>query len=83
MCSLSPKPSSANNHFINRKLGALNNSLFCLINTFYHSRIRIVSPNLNVNFTANMFCKDGIHFSFYGNKLFGSLPAQLTCINSP
>ena len=28
---------SANNHFINRKLGALNNSLFRLINTFYHS----------------------------------------------
>ena len=59
---------SANNHFINRKLGALNNSLFRLINTFYHSRIRIISPNVYVNFSANMFCKDGIHFSFYGKK---------------
>ena len=27
---------SANNHFTNRKLAALNNSLFCLINTFNH-----------------------------------------------
>ena len=81
-----PKPKttlSANNHFINRKLGALNNSLFRLINTIYHSRIRIISPNLNVNFSANMFCKDGIHFSFYGNKIFSLMLAQLTCINSP
>ena len=30
---------SANNHFINRKLGALNNSLFRRFNTFYHSRL--------------------------------------------
>ena len=73
---------SANNHFINRKLGALNNSLFRLVNTFYHSRIRIISPNLNVNFSANMFCKDGIHFSFYGNKIFRLLLAQLTRIYS-
>ena len=51
---------SANNHFTNRKLGALNNSLFRRIKTFYHSRIRIVFPNLNVNFSAGMFCKDGI-----------------------
>ena len=70
---------SATNHFINRKLGALNNSLFCPINTFYHSRIRIIFPNLNVNFSANMFCEDGIHF-FYGNKNFSFLLAQLTCI---
>ena len=35
---------SANNYFINRKPGALNNSLFCLFNIFYHARIRIVSP---------------------------------------
>ena len=27
---------SANNHFMNRKLGALNNSLFRIIDTFYH-----------------------------------------------
>ena len=74
---------SANNHFINRKLDALSNSLFRLINTFYHSRIRINSPNLNVNFKANLFCKDGIHFSFYGNKSFSFLLAQLTCIYSP
>ena len=48
---------SANNHFINRKLGALNDSLFRLINTLCHSRIRIVSPNLNVNFSATIFVK--------------------------
>ena len=48
---------SANNHFINRKLGALNDSLFRLIKTLYHSRIRIVSPNLNVNFSATIFVK--------------------------
>ena len=35
---------SAKNHIINRKLGALNNSFIRLINTYYHSRIRIVSP---------------------------------------
>ena len=74
---------SANNHFINRKLGALNNSLFRLINTIYDTKIRFISPNLNVNFSANMFCKDGIHFSFYGNKIFSSLLSQLTCIYSP
>ena len=73
---------SANNHFTNRQLGALNNSLFRLFNTFYYSRIRIISPNLNVNFSANMFCEEGIHFSFYGNKIFSLLLAQLTCINS-
>ena len=53
---------SANNHFINRKFDASNNSLFRLIKTFYHSRIRINSLNLNVSFSANMFCKNGIHF---------------------
>ena len=74
---------SANNDFINRKLGALNNSLFRLIDTFYHTRIRNNSFNLNFNFSANMFCKDGIHFSFYGNKIFILLLAQLTCIYSP
>ena len=30
---------SANNHFTNRKLGALSNSFFCLIYTIYHSRV--------------------------------------------
>ena len=73
---------SANNHFINRKLGALNNSLFRRFNTFYHSRLQIISPNLNVNFSASMFCEDGIHFSFYGNKIFSLLLAQLTCLYS-
>ena len=74
---------SANNHFINRKFGALNNDLLRPFNTFYQSRIRIISPNLNVSFSANMFCKDGIHFSFYGNKIFSILLAQLNCIYSP
>ena len=71
---------SANNYFINRKLGALNHSLFRLVNTFYHKNS---SPNLNVNFSANMFCKVGIHFSFNGNKIFSLLLAQLTCVYSP
>ena len=35
---------SANNHFLNRKLGALYNSFFRLIITFNHSGIRIISP---------------------------------------
>ena len=74
---------SANNHFTNRKLGALNNSLFRLTNTFYNSKIRIISPNLNVSFSAYMFCKDGIQFSFYGNKIFSLLVTQLTCRYSP
>ena len=30
-----------------------------------------------------MFCKDDIHFSFYANKIFSLLLAQLTCIYSP
>ena len=49
---------SANNHFINRKPGPLKDSLFRLINSLYHSRIRIVSPNLNVNFSATSFRKE-------------------------
>ena len=81
MCFLSPKPSSANNHFMNRKLGGLNNSLLRLINTLYPSRIQITSPDLNVNFSPNMFCNDGIHVSFSGNKFFSLLLAQLTCLN--
>ena len=68
----------ANNLFMNRKLVALNNFLFLLKNTIYRSRIRIVSPNINVNFSATVFCKDGIHFSFYGNKILSFLLAQLT-----
>ena len=30
-----------------------------------------------------MFCKDDINFSFYANKIFSLLLAQLTCIYSP
>ena len=74
---------SANNNFINRKFDALNNFLFCPINTFYHSRIQNISPNLNVNFCANMICKDCIHFCFYGKKIFSLMLAQLTYIYSP
>ena len=43
----------------------------------------MASPNLNDNFSANVFCKDAIHFYFYGNKVFGFLFAQLTCTYSP
>ena len=32
--------------------------------------MRMISPNLNVNFSANMFCKDGICFSIHGKKKF-------------
>ena len=45
-------------------------TLFRLINTFYHSRIQITSPNLNVTFRANMFSKDDVHFSSDGKKTF-------------
>ena len=73
---------SANNHFINRKIGALNNSLFRLIITFYHSRNRIISPNLNINFSANMFYKDGIHF-FMAIKFSVKFSARSANLYSP
>ena len=64
-----PKPSSLQTITYNIKnLGALRNSLFRLLIKFYNSRIRLVSHNLNNNFNAKMFCKDGIHFSFYCEK---------------
>ena len=50
--------------FINRKLIALNNSLFRLINTFYVFKNPNFSPNLNVDFSVYMFCKYGTFFSF-------------------
>ena len=38
-----------------------------MINIFVHTHTLIVSPNLNLNLTPQMFCRDGVHFSFYGN----------------
>ena len=62
---------SANNHFIYRKIGNLNNSLFRLINTFNHLRIQLISPNLNVNFIAKCFIKLVFIFLFMVKNLSG------------
>ena len=54
--------------FINRKLIALNNSLFRLIKTFYVSKNTNFSPNLNVDFSVYMFCKYDSFFLFMALK---------------
>ena len=61
---------NCNNTEINRKIYIHNHVLFNLINNIVHPHTFIVSPNLNLNLTPQMFCRDGIHFSFYGNDLF-------------
>ena len=58
---------NCNNSEVNRKLYIHNHVLFNLINRFIHPHTLIVSPNLNQNLTPQKFCRDGIHFSFYGN----------------
>ena len=54
--------------FINNQINNLNYVLYKLINSFIHPSILIVSPYFNLPF--NHFCKDGKHFSFYGNQMF-------------
>ena len=41
-----------------------NSVLFNLINRFVHPHTLIVSPNLNLNLNPQMFCRDGILFSY-------------------
>ena len=62
---------------VNRKIYFHNHVLFNLINGFVHPRTLIVSPSLNLNLTPQMFCRDGIHFSFYGNDFFTNILANL------
>ena len=66
-----------NNSEVNRKISIHNHVLFNLINRFVHPHLLIVSPNLNLNRTPQMFCRDGIHFSFYGNDFFTNFLANL------
>ena len=67
----------SNNSEVNRKIYIHNHVLFNLINRFVHPHTLIVSPNLNLNLTPQMFCRDGIHFSFYGNDFFTNFLANL------
>ena len=68
---------NCNNSEVNRKIYIHNHVLFNLINGFVHPHTLIVSPNLNLNLTPQMFCRDGIHFSFYGNDFFTNNLANL------
>ena len=65
---------SQNNHIIT-KIHMLNSVLFNLVANCYHPYVRIFSHLLSLPF--NFFCRDGIHFSFHGNKVFGMLLFQL------
>ena len=65
------------NSEVNRKIYIHNNVLFNLINRFVHSHTFNVSPNLNLNLTPQLFCCDGIHFSFYGDDFFTNFLANL------
>ena len=66
-----------NNSEVNRKLCIHNHVLLNLIKRFVHPHTLIVSPNLNLNLTPQMFCRDGIHFSFHGNDFFTNCLANL------
>ena len=55
---------STNNRFLNNQIKNLNYALYKLVSSFTHPTIQIVSPYFN--FPFNHFCKDGIHFFFYG-----------------
>ena len=67
------------NSEINRKIYIHNHVLFNLIISFVHPQtLKVVSPNLNLNLAPQMFCRDGIHFSFYGNDFFSNSLANLT-----
>ena len=69
---------TSNNRQINQRISVLNNVLFNVIAQFSHPYIRIISPALNL--PANFFCRDGIHFSFYGNEVFAMLLSQMMCL---
>ena len=56
------------NRFINNQINNQNQALYKIISSFIHPSIQIASPYLDLPF--NRFCKDGIHFSFYGNHMF-------------
>ena len=68
---------NCNNSEVNRKIPIHNHVLFNLINRFVHPHTLIVSHNLNLNLTPKMLCRDGIHFSFYGNDFFTNFLANL------
>ena len=61
---------NCNNSETNRQMCIHNHVFFILIKRSVHPHTLIVSPNLIQNLTPQMFCRDGIHFSFYGNDCF-------------
>ena len=68
---------TSNNIFVNKKLYQLN---FALYNFFNSLNIRIISPNFNRDFDVNVFSRDGIHFSRFGNFIFTQiLKAYMYC----
>ena len=66
---------TAQNSSINNKINMFNSVLFNLVANFYHPYVRIFSPLLNL--PLNFFCRDGVHFSFHGNKVFSMLLCQM------
>ena len=66
---------TALNSHINNKIHMFNSVLFNLVANFHHPYVRIFSPLLNL--PLNFFCRDGVHFSFHGNKVFSMLLCQM------
>ena len=58
---------TSNNPLLNKKIRSLNFALFNLLNSL---NLPILSPNFNNDFDSKIFCRDGIHFSFFGNAIF-------------
>ena len=58
---------TANDSITNRRIYWLNFALHKLLGSL---NLPIVSPNFNRDFDTKIFCRDGVHFSFFGNHIF-------------
>ena len=58
---------TANDSITNRRIYWLNFALHKLLGSLNPP---IVSPNFNHDFDTKIFCRDGVHFSFFGNHIF-------------
>ena len=66
---------TTNNPQLNQKVDLINCVLFNIVENFYSMYTRIFSPTLRLPY--NFFCRDGIHFSFFGNNMFAMLLSQM------
>ena len=58
---------TANDSITNQRIYWLNFALHKLLGSL---NLPIVSPSFNRNFDTKIFCRDGVHFSFFGNHIF-------------